>query len=69
MSSRLVFECVTSGGTKTFSYNYASPTVSNATVRALGNGLITYGSIFENVPTSIRAAKLITTTTTAFDLS
>ena len=52
----------------TFNYNYADREVTTATVRALMNGMITNGSIFENVPTAIESAKLVTTAETTLQV-
>lgn len=66
---KLVCEFQTeTGATKTFTYNYADPEVTTSTVRALVNGLIANGSIFDNPPKIAKSAKLVTTTETPFNL-
>ena len=69
MASKLVLTMTTSDGEKNFSYNYANPSATTANVKAVGQALITHGSIFENVPTEFKAAKIVTTTETVYDLS
>ena len=57
-------------GSKTvFTYNYANPEASSNSVKALMNGMITNGSIFENVPAVIDSAKLVTTSETSLRVS
>jgi len=69
MSSRLVLEFTTSSGDKSFSFNYADPQVTSADVKALAQAMITNGDIYETVPLTIKSAKIVTTTTTMYDLS
>ncbi len=57
------------GGNVTFSYRYADPETPVATVKALVNGLITNGSIFENPPVKVNSAKLVTQNEADYDLS
>ena len=51
-----------------FSFPYANPSASRTQVKALMNGIITNGSIFEHVPVEKKSAKLVTTTQTAVDV-
>lgn len=67
-TSRIVFTAVTTDGDKSFSYNYADEDATQADVRSLASALVTNGSLFENVPTEIKAAKIITTTTSEYNL-
>ncbi len=69
MSSKLVLTFGTMGGDKNFSYNYASTDATPATVKALGTAIVTNGSVFEDTPVSLKAAKLVTTTEEEYDLS
>ncbi len=57
------------GGSVKFSYKYADPETPIATVKALINGLIANGSIFENPPVTTTSAKLVTQTEANYDLS
>ena len=57
------------GGNVKFSYKYADPETPIATVKALVNGLIANGSIFENPPVTTTSAKLVTQTEADYDLS
>lgn len=69
MSAKLVMECYDSNrSTVKFSYNHADEEVTTANVRALMNGLIANGSIFEKVPASAKSAKLVVTTESEFQL-
>lgn len=68
-SSKLVLEFEGTGKSVQFSYNYADPEVTEASVKALVNGLIANGSIFENPPLTATNAKIVTTTETDYDLS
>lgn len=49
---------------KTFSFNYAKPDVTANQVKALAEGIITNGSIYEHTPVSVKSAKLVTTSET-----
>ena len=68
-TTKIVLTMETSNGDKSFSYNYASSTATTASVKAVGTALVTNGDIFENVPTALKAAKLVTTNEAEFDLS
>lgn len=67
--SKLVIECMTNNGDKTFSWNYANPEASVTDVKTLGQTLIANGDIFEEPPTAMKAARIVTTTSTDYDLS
>lgn len=69
MSSKLVLEFIGTGSHVKFNYKYADPEMTEANVKALMQGLITNGSIFENPPLEAVSAKLVTTTEDDFDLS
>lgn len=53
----------------TISFNYAKPTATSSQVNTLMDAIITNNSIFENIPTVKKSAKIVTTTETVFDLS
>ena len=67
--STLVLEFNGQNGNEKFYYRYADPEMPVATVKALINGLISNGSIFENPPTAIINAKLVRQTEADYDLS
>lgn len=70
MASKLVLTFAGANGSDTsMSYSYADPDVANSKIKALTEGIIANGSIFENVPLSAKAAKLVITSEKAFDLS
>ncbi|MBQ7217036.1 MAG: DUF2922 domain-containing protein [Synergistaceae bacterium] len=68
-ASKLVLTFAGTNKDVSFSYNYANSEAASAKVKALMNGLIANGSIFENPPVSAKSAKIVTTTTTEYDLS
>ncbi|MBQ7150921.1 MAG: DUF2922 domain-containing protein [Synergistaceae bacterium] len=51
-----------------FTYSYADPEVESATVKALVNGIIANGEIFDNPPVKAKSAKIVTTTESYFNL-
>lgn len=57
------------GDDMSITYNYIKNNVSNANVKALMEGMITNGAIYEKVPAIIKSATIITTEETAVDLS
>ena len=57
------------GKSMNLSYSYARQDVSNANIKALMQGIVANGAIFENTPAAINSAKIITTETTDVDLS
>ena len=57
------------GNSMNLSYSYARQDASNANIKALMQGIVANGAIFENTPAAIRSAKIITTETTDVDLS
>ncbi len=67
-TSRLVLEFEGTGSNVTFSYPYADSTTNTAQVKALMNGLIANGSIFENPPLVAKSAKMITTQESSYIL-
>ena len=69
MASKLVLKFTGMGGEANFSYNYANPETTVATVKALMQGMITNGSIFAIPPVETISAKLVTTTEDEYDLS
>lgn len=66
---RLVLTMESSGTDRNFSYNYADAETTTTQVKALGAALIDNGSFFEYPPTALKAAKLITTTTSEYNIS
>ncbi len=52
-----------------FSFNYANPNVSENDVKLVAQTIIANGSIFKNVPVTVKSAKFITTTVTNVDIS
>lgn len=58
-----------SGNTINYSYNYGNDDASSASVKNAMNTMISNGSIFKRVPVSIKSAKSVITTESAFDLS
>ena len=52
----------------TFIFNYARPSSSLANIKALMNGIIANGSIFNTVPVEAVSAKEVTTTENVYDL-
>lgn len=66
---KIVFTMGTPNGDKTFSYSDAKSSATITQVKAFAQALVTNGSIFENVPSEVKAAKLITTTEEEYDLS
>ena len=68
--SKLVMSFLKADGSEmSLSYNYADPEVEAENLTALMNGIITNGSIFENVPAVSKSAKIVTTTTTELDIA
>ncbi len=58
-----------SGNTVNYSYNYGNAEASASTIKNCMNTMIANGSIFRNVPISIKGAKAVVTSETEFDLS
>lgn len=52
-----------------FSYSYANSETLASDVKTLMNTIIANGSIFQNVPVSIKSAKAVVTSETHFDLT
>lgn len=52
-----------------FSFNYAKDDVESSDVKALVDGIITNGIIYEEVPVSTKSAKIIITDEADIDLS
>ena len=67
--TRLQLTFDTMSGSKTWSFNYAKPSASVDVIKAVGQAMVTNGSIFENVPISLRSAKTVTTSENVYDLS
>lgn len=60
----------TMGGSKTWSFKYAKSagSMTLANVKALGQAMITNGSIYQHHPTALTDARIVTTTEDVFDL-
>ena len=52
-----------------FTYNHAKKEASSSNVKALMEGIVANGEIFEKTPASIKSAKIVTTETQEVDLS
>ena len=52
-----------------FTFNYAKSSATVENIKALAQGIITNGSIFENVPVSAKIAKLVVTSETTIDVA
>lgn len=52
-----------------FSWNHANELPRSADVKALGQAMITNGSIFEHEPVELKSAKLVVTNTNEIDIS
>lgn len=57
------------GNEMSMTVKYARQDASNANIKALMQGIIANGAIFENTPVALKAAKIVTTETTDVDLS
>lgn len=57
-------------GSKTWSFKYAksASSIASADVKALGQAMITNGSIYRYHPTALTDARVVTTTEDVFDL-
>ena len=70
MATKLVLTFAGSNGsTATHNFSYADPEATVASVKALMNGIIANGSIYANVPLTVKSAKTVTTPETVYDLS
>lgn len=58
-----------SGNDVVFTFDYANSVADVEDVKALMSGIITNGSIFQNVPVTAKAAKTVTVTSYVYDLS
>ena len=54
---------------RNFSFNYAKSGATTANIKALANGIVANGSIFEHVPVTPKSAKLVTTTEANVDIT
>ena len=68
-NSKLIITFTGSNGDAVFSFDYADTDANISDIRDLVNGIITNGSIFQNVPLAFKSAKFVTTETTTIDLS
>lgn len=68
-STRLKLTFETGAGSKTWSFNYAKGAATTANVKALGAAMIANGSIYENPPLVFKAAKVVVTTESDYDLN
>lgn len=72
--TRLNFEVETVNGSKTLTFYYADPSTESTSVQTLATALLTYGGtgntgMLNPAITSIKSAKMITTTETSYSLS
>lgn len=68
--TKLVLAFETSAGkTMSLTFNYAKPSATSTQIKALMNGIVSNGSIYENVPVAAKSAKSVTTSETIYDLS
>lgn len=65
----LQVKVMTASGVKTMSWKYAAKDAESSQLNAFFEGLITYGSIFENQPLAVQSAKFVTKTETDIDIS
>lgn len=64
-SSKWVFTYqTTDGSSTTHTYRYADTTAETSDLNTVATTTITNGSIFAKVPTTLKSAKLVTTTET-----
>lgn len=54
--------------TMSVSYNYVKNDISVENVKALMEGIVANGDIFERTPAAIKGARIVTTEETVFDL-
>lgn len=67
---KLVLDFLTAAEKTTrFTYNYADANNEASDVTTLMNAIITNGSIFKNVPVTKKAAKLVATEETAYNIA
>ncbi len=57
-----------SGSTVNHNYHYIDPEVESASVKALMQGIIANGAIFDNVPVAMKSAKIVKVEETLIDL-
>lgn len=55
--------------TATYTFNYAKPSATTAQVRALAQAMVTNTGTLANTLTSVKSAKIVTTTESTYDLS
>ena len=65
---KLVFADAT-GNDLSFTLQHANKSVSGAEVKALMNGMISNGTIYETAPVAITSATMITTTETEINVN
>lgn len=70
MASGIVLKMTfnTMSGSKTWSFNYADPSLSDSTVKELGAAMIENGSIFTYQPVQLASAKVVTTSERSISL-
>ena len=70
MNSKLVINFITDTGKNArFVYAYADKDAEKNDIKALVNGIIANGSIFQNVPIAVQSVQIISTNTTNIDIS
>lgn len=68
-SSKLVLSFLNSSGrSKNFNFNYIDTEVETASVKAVMQGMIANGAIYDDVPVTMDKAKIVVTNETLIDL-
>lgn len=67
-STKLVLKFGTASGVKTWTYNYAKSNATTVNIRALMDGMITNGSVYQYPPLTKESAEIVTTSTTPVDV-
>ena len=57
------------GASINHSYNYANPEVTSASVKALMQGIVANGAIFDRVPVATKSAKIVVTEETSININ
>lgn len=59
----------TMSGSRTWTYNHASPSATTAQVKAAAQAMIDNGSVYQNVPIKLVSAIQVTTSESSYDIS
>lgn len=68
-TTKLVLKMGTASGVKTWSFNYANPSVTAQQIKSFMNTMIANGSIYRYPPLTRDSAQLLTTSETNIDVS